>query len=173
MDATRVRLVRIDEAMLLAAEAGRLEHHAGGKVGPVAGLVHETLTQARTFLAACPGGAAWLGVDDGAGQIVGTCAFKSGVKPDTGEIEIAYHTYAPFEGRGYARAMAKGLVALAADLAGLRRVIAHTLPERNASCRVLEASGFTFAGEGIDPEDGRVWRWVREAGVIGSPSPRG
>ena len=124
MDAIRVRLVRIDEAILLAAEAGRLEQHSGIKVGPVAGDVHESLAQVRTFLAACPGGAAWLGVDDGAGQIVGTCAFKSGVNSVTGEIEIAYHTYPPFEGRGHARAMARGLVALAAGgEAGVRRLL--------------------------------------------------
>ena len=159
MDANRVRLVRIDEAMLLAAEAGRFEQHAGGQVGPAAGLVHETLAQARSFLAVSRGGTAWLGVDD-SGQIVGTCAFKGGVNPETGEIEIAYHTYPPFEGRGYARAMAKGLVALAADVAGLRRVIAHTLPERNASTRVLEKIGMRCTGAVIDPEDGRVWRWA-------------
>lgn len=158
-----VRLVRIDEAMLTAAVAGRLEELAGGAVGPVADLVHETLAHTRSFLAACPGGAAWLAVDGAARQIVGTCAFKGGVNPTTGEIEIAYHTFPPFQGRGHAKRMAAGLVRLAQGMAGVRRVIAHTLPERNASCRVLEASGFAPAGEVLDPDDGPVWRWVREA----------
>ena len=38
-------------------------------------------------------------------------------------------------------------------------VIAHTLPERNASCAVLNRNGFTLESEIIDPEDGPVWRW--------------
>jgi RimJ/RimL family protein N-acetyltransferase len=42
---------------------------------------------------------------------------------------------------------------------------AHTLPEMNASCRVLEKAGFKRLGEVIDPEDGLVWRWERR------PSP--
>ena len=37
-------------------------------------------------------------------------------------------------------------------------VVAHTLPERNASNRVLEKTGFSFDGEGED--DGEtVWRF--------------
>ena len=40
-------------------------------------------------------------------------------------------------------------------------VIAHTLPERNASTRVLEKAGFRFDGD--DQEEGEyVWRWVRD-----------
>ena len=90
--------------------------------------------------------------------MVGTCAYKGGPNAD-GSVEVAYHTFPPFEGRGYATGMATKLVALA----GLRRVLAHTLPERNASCRVLEKAGFVWAGEVIDPEDGLVWRWVAHA----------
>jgi hypothetical protein len=43
----------------------------------------------------------------------------------------------------------------------VRTVIAHTLPEENASTRALRGNGFAHAGEVIDPEDGRVWRWER------------
>jgi hypothetical protein len=39
------------------------------------------------------------------------------------------------------------------------RVVAHTLPERNASNRVLHEVGFRFDGE--DREDGElVWRYA-------------
>ena len=38
-------------------------------------------------------------------------------------------------------------------------VRAHTLPQENASTRVLTKCGFDFVGEVIDPEDGLVWRW--------------
>ena len=41
-------------------------------------------------------------------------------------------------------------------------VRAHTLPERNASCRVLTKCGFKLIGEVNDPEDGPVWRWEKE-----------
>jgi ribosomal-protein-alanine N-acetyltransferase len=38
-------------------------------------------------------------------------------------------------------------------------VVAHTLPERNASNRVLEKVGFSYDGD--DREDGQlVWRYV-------------
>jgi RimJ/RimL family protein N-acetyltransferase len=41
----------------------------------------------------------------------------------------------------------------------VRGVIAHTLPERNASNRVLQKLGFRHDGQGL--EDGElVWRYV-------------
>ena len=55
--------------------------------------------------------------------------------------------------------MATKLIALAGGSPMVRQVIAHTLPEPNASTRVLQKAGMTFAGEVIDPDDGRVWRW--------------
>jgi [ribosomal protein S5]-alanine N-acetyltransferase len=55
----------------------------------------------------------------------------------------------------------QALVEFAAADQGVRIVRAHTLPERNASTRVLEKCGFEFTGEVVDPEDGPVWRWER------------
>src|SRR6185503_4650545 len=43
----------------------------------------------------------------------------------------------------------------------VRLVRAHTLPERNASTRVLEKNGFRLLGPIVDPEDGPVFRWER------------
>jgi RimJ/RimL family protein N-acetyltransferase len=91
-------------------------------------------------------------------QIVGSCAYKAA--PDAGRtVEIAYYTFPPFEGRGYATAMASALVARAQESGIVDRILAHTLPERNASACILERSGFRFEGEVHDPEDGPVWRW--------------
>ena len=59
--------------------------------------------------------------------------------------------------------MAKKLIELASDSAAVRRVVAHTLPEKNASTRVLEKVGMRLLGEVMDPEDGRVWRWQVQA----------
>lgn len=104
----------------------------------------------------------YFAVDEGTNEVVGSCAFKTPPTED-GAVEIAYFTYPGFEGRGYATGMATKLIALALSAANVTRVIAHTLPEPNASTRVLAKVGMTFVGEVMDPDDGRVWRWQVEA----------
>ena len=104
----------------------------------------------------------YLAVDRAQQIIVGTCSFTAPPDPE-GVVEIAYFTFPPFEGRGYASAMAAGLVELAEGTGGIRRVRAHTLPEGNASTRILEKLGFERVGEAVDPEAGHVWRWERKA----------
>ncbi|MBD2104973.1 GNAT family N-acetyltransferase [Leptolyngbya sp. FACHB-261] len=81
----------------------------------------------------------WLGylaIDDKTKVVVGTCAFKAAPTPD-GVVEIAYFTFPQFEGQGYATAMAEKLIAIGVESAEVRHIIAHTLPERNASARIL------------------------------------
>lgn len=90
---------------------------------------------------------------------VGMCAFKTAPDP-AGTVEIAYMTFPVHERKGYATAMAQALAAVAVE-AKASLVIAHTLPEENASNSALRRNGFAFAGETIDPEDGLVWRWER------------
>ena len=51
------------------------------------------------------------------------------------------------------------LIELATGCTSVKRIIAHTLPEANASTRVLEKVAMSFLGEVIDPDDGRVWQW--------------
>lgn len=94
--------------------------------------------------------------------VVGTCAFKAAPN-GAGEVELAYMTFPAYERRGHATAMAAELTAIALD-AGAPLVIAHTLPEENASTRALRRNGFVHAGEVEDPEDGTVWRWERNYG---------
>ena len=110
----------------------------------------------------------YLAVDRTHQIIIGTCAFPAPPDPE-GVVEIAYFTFPSFEGRGYASAMAAGLVELAEGTAGIRRLRAHTLPEGNASTRILEKLGFERVGETIDPDVGQVWRWERDAAVHTSP----
>ena len=88
---------------------------------------------------------------------VGTCGFKS--PPQDGRVEIAYFTFPAFEGRGFASAMAAGLVAIARQHGPSVVVAAQTLPERNASHRVLEKLGFRHVETIEHPEDGTVWEW--------------
>jgi RimJ/RimL family protein N-acetyltransferase len=158
-----LRLVAIDAGVLSAfrESPAALEASVGASLGPAAEAVRRTLEQTAAFLAGKPCDPRWggfLAVDEATGEVVGTCAYKGGPAAD-GSVEVAYHTFPPFEGRGCATAMAAQLVARA----GRRRVLAHTLPERNASCRVLEKAGFVWAGEVTDPDDGLVWRWVVDA----------
>jgi [ribosomal protein S5]-alanine N-acetyltransferase len=97
-------------------------------------------------------------IDKETRTVIGAASFKG--PPDTnGTVEIAYGIVPSFEGRGYATEAARALIDFAQSDDKVRQIIAHTMPEANASTRVLKKCGFTFAGEVIDPEDGRVWRW--------------
>ena len=98
--------------------------------------------------------AGYLAEEEGA--YVGTCAFKS--VPAEGKVEIAYFTFPGHEGRGVATRMAQRLVALATR-PEVTQVSAQTLPEKNASTRILEKLGFRFVGPVMHPEDGEVWEW--------------
>lgn len=90
--------------------------------------------------------------------IIGTAGLKG--RPDAdGMVEIAYGVVSAFEGNGFATEAADALVRFVRGVVEVRQVIAHTLPEANASTQVLRKCGFEFVGEVVDPEDGPVWRW--------------
>lgn len=101
----------------------------------------------------------WLGylARDEAGQLVGTAAFVG--PPERGAVEIAYHTFPDYEGRGIATAMAEQLLTIARRNEPELGIIAFTRPETNASTEVLSRLGFVRAGFGTDEEIGRTWRW--------------
>lgn len=100
--------------------------------------------------------------DDGQRVVVGQCAYKD--QPNAaGDVEIAYGIDEAYQRRGFATEAAQALVDFALADSRVRRVLAHTQPEPNASTRVLAKCGFRLEGEVLDPEDGRVWRWVRDA----------
>lgn len=132
---------------------------APGFGGDPAGA-REILVQTVQFLTREPRPDPWGSYLGFAGETpVATGAFKSAPDP-AGAVEIAYMTFPAHEGQGYARAMVPTLYALAIDH-GASLVVAHTLPEENASNRALRSSGFAFAGEVSDPEDGLIWRWEK------------
>ena len=93
-------------------------------------------------------------------ELIGLASFK-GPPDEEGVVEIAYAIVPSRENRGYATEASAALVDFAFRDPRVRRVRAHTLPESNASTRVLSRNGFHHLGEVIDPEDGRVWRWER------------
>jgi RimJ/RimL family protein N-acetyltransferase len=130
--------------------------------GDVDATVVEVVRQTQEFHGTRNTSLPWggyLAIDPALRRIVGTCAFKG--EPDASAVEIAYFTFAGHEGRGYATAMAAALLELAAATRTVTRVLAHTLPHRNASTRVLTKLGFALAGPVHDVEDGTVWRWER------------
>ena len=94
--------------------------------------------------------------------VIGMASFTG--PPGDETVEIAYGIAPGYRGRGYAQEAARALVDYACASGGVRTIRAHTLPQSNASTRVLEKCGFTFAGEIVHPEDGLVWRWeLRDA----------
>jgi RimJ/RimL family protein N-acetyltransferase len=96
------------------------------------------------------------------GALLGTCGYKG--PPDTaGVVEIAYGIEPDYEGRGYATEAATALVDFALGNDAVALIRAHTMPGNYASARVLAKCGFEQVGEVVDPEDGLVLRWEREA----------
>lgn len=91
-------------------------------------------------------------------NVIGKCGFKGPPAAD-GTVELAYAVDPEHQGQGYATEAAQGLVAYAFSSPQVRVVRAHTLPQTNASTRVLTKCGFQHIGEVVDPEDGLVWRW--------------
>jgi len=97
----------------------------------------------------------------GSDTVVGMCGFK-GPPAGNGVVEIAYGVSPEYRGKGYATEAAQALTDYAFNSGKVRVVRAHTLPEPNASTRVLTKCGFRRIGEVIDPEDGLVWRWEKD-----------
>lgn len=148
-----------------AADTAALEAACGLILGGSAALVADVigLTEAmRSANGAPPEWGGYLAADASSRAVIGTCAYKDA--PDAaGAVEIAYFTFPEFEGRGYGTAMAAALVERAARDDGVLTIRAHTLPEPNASTRILGRNGFVHLGTVEDPEDGLVWRWERSA----------
>jgi hypothetical protein len=164
-----VQLVRLEAAIeeSIGNHPEYMEALAHDNWTRVADLVHGLIGRTLVSAPVSVDELRWSGyfvVDESTREVVGSCAFKS-APTDDGTVEIAYFTYPGFEGRGYATAMAGKLIVLASRSPVVRRIVAHTLPETNASTRVLERVGMTFVGEVIDPEDGRVWRWQMQTGA--------
>ncbi|MEY2550383.1 MAG: [ribosomal protein S5]-alanine N-acetyltransferase [Verrucomicrobiota bacterium] len=90
--------------------------------------------------------------------LIGLCSF-GGPPSRQGTVEISYGIAPSYRERGFATEATRLIVARAFEDERVRAVQAHTLPERNASTKVLEKCGFTLQGELMHPEDGLIWRW--------------
>ena len=92
--------------------------------------------------------------------VIGAASFK-GPPDDDGVVEIAYGIVPAYQGHGYATEAATALVTFAVERVDVCTIRAHTMPDNNASMRVLVKAGFQLVGDVIDEEDGVVCRWER------------
>jgi ribosomal-protein-alanine N-acetyltransferase len=158
VDLKNLDLVALDMLLRSSADYAR---HENIVLGEHAGTVADVARHARKILIESRADPKWWGylaVEPGTRQVVGSCGFKGRPSPD-GTVEIAFCTFAGFENHGHAKGMVKALAGIASASPDVRRVIAHTLPEKNAAAAVLEHAKFKCAGEDTDPVDGMVWRW--------------
>jgi RimJ/RimL family protein N-acetyltransferase len=97
-------------------------------------------------------------VDPERSALVGSGGFK-GPPSSAGIVELGYETAPSFRNRGYATEAARGLAAFAFGRPEIVAIDAHTVPERNASTRVLERIGMRFIAIVQHPGDGTIWHW--------------
>ncbi len=91
-------------------------------------------------------------------KVTGVCGFTG--QPKNGKVEIAYHTFKQLEGQGIATTSCKQLVLIAKKTDPEIIITAKTLPETNASTKILERNGFEFSGMVKDEEIGDAWEWT-------------
>jgi len=107
-------------------------------------------------------------VDGDKPEAIGNGGFKG--KPATdGTVEVGYSIMPEQQRNGYATEAVMALLDWAYANPGVRRVIAHTLPELAPSIRVLEKCGFTFVGPG--DEEGTIL-YERRPGRVGQGNRR-
>lgn len=101
----------------------------------------------------------WIGyIAVMAGTAVGGGAFVGA--PADNRVEIAYFTLADHQRMGVATRIARKLVKIARRHAPGVELYAKTMPEENASTRILTGLGFRRIGTDIDDEIGEAWAWL-------------
>jgi len=159
----KISMINLDARTLRSLQQGTDEFCAEHRlsIGGSSSILLDVITQTTKLMTSVGGDSKWFGyltLDVETRVIVGTCAFK-GPPDHTRSVEIAYFTFPEYEHQGYATAMASMLLQAARSSPDVEHVIAHTLPEENASTHILRKLGMTCSGEVVDPEDGTVWRW--------------
>ena len=159
-----IRLINLDTQAIecVLADGEQFSRKYNAIIGSNQELVTQVVKQTAAMMRSPETTPQWFGylvVDGTSNEVVGISGF-TGPPNAENTVEIAYFTFPNYVGKGYATAMATKLIRIATTSPEALRIIAHTLPERNASTRVLEKVGMTFLDEVIDPKDGKVWRWV-------------
>lgn len=78
--------------------------------------------------------------------LIGSCGYKGPPTAD-GVLELGYGIVEGQRGLGFATEATQGLVDQGFGLAGVNRIVAHTLPDGTASIRVLVKNGFVRSAE--------------------------
>lgn len=157
-----VRLVPAELRLMEAALAGddALAEALGHDVVPGWVTFTAALEPTRDAVATRPEGAAWgprFFLTGDPPRLVGWGGFKGA--PRDGVVELGYEVAESHRGRGIATAATQAMLAEAFADEQVTTVIAHTLPEPNASNHILEKVGFAFDRE--VREDGQaVWRYL-------------
>jgi [ribosomal protein S5]-alanine N-acetyltransferase len=157
-----VCLVRAELRLMDAALVGddALAEALGHGVAAGWATFTEALVPTRDAVAARPEGAAWgprFFVAGDPPELVGWGGFKG--SPTEGVVELGYEIADSHRGRGIATAATRAMLAEAFADEAVTTVIAHTLPQPNASTRVLEKAGFSLDREVLEDGD-VVWRFV-------------
>ena len=102
----------------------------------------------------------WIGyfAMSDAGEVVGLGGYKGG--PKNGRVEIAYSTFNQYEGQGMGTEICRQLVLLSWQTDPSIQVTARTLPDGEASKRILTHNGFVCNGIVHDDDDGEVLEWA-------------
>ena len=157
-----IELVALTPELAEALAAGDLAFYGEAPVDPqLARTIADMARMQAELYRRTNAQAPWIGYlarDPGQQAIVGGCSF---VGHDGRQVEIAYFTFPGLEGRGVATGMARALLDLAWDDPELETVIAHTLPQDNASTAILRKLGFEQNEDAFDADVGRVWLWKR------------
>jgi [ribosomal protein S5]-alanine N-acetyltransferase len=166
-----VRLVRAEVHLLDAALAGdaSLARALGLDVVPGWATFTSALRPTRDVVAA--NGSRWGARFFVAGdppELVGWGGFKG--PPREGTVELGYEIAESRRGRGLATEATRAMLAEAFADDSVKSVIAHTLPEPNASTRVLEKTGFRFDGKAQE-NDRLVWRYSATRRADSRPAP--
>jgi RimJ/RimL family protein N-acetyltransferase len=155
-------LVTPDLAMLDAAIDDRpaLARALGCELADGWDVFGEALGPTRDGVAADPHSTRWgprLFIADEPRVLVGWGGFKG--PPRDGTVELGYAIAPGWRGRGLATSAVHAMVAEAFAAPEARAILAHTLPERGPSVRVLEKTGFVHDAEARDDDVGTVWRF--------------
>lgn len=161
-------ITHVPRYLLALIESSKAYHKASGT--PVADGVRdfllaaspEFLAELRSSTVSDPWKFGFAIVQTQENVLIGLCGFTSPPDPD-GAVEIAYSIAPNYQGKGYATEAATALADYALNSGRVKTVRAHTLPEFNASTRVLEKCGFRKTGEILDSENDLVWRWEKTA----------
>lgn len=121
----------------------------------------EAMPYSYEYLKAHPSALSWwtyLFIHAADRTLIGLGGFK-GEADESGMVEIGYSIAPLYRNRGLATEAARGMIAYAFAHPQVTRVDAHTLPDTNASTRVLQKVGMSYLGLAHDPDEGEVWHW--------------